>query len=46
MGEDNVGNQKFEVVGPAMDSRTLAVICSFKSNRALLLITVYEVDRS
>lgn len=33
---------RYEVVGPAMDGREVAVVCRFKSTGQLLLITTYE----
>ena len=33
---------RYEVVGPAMDGREVAVVCRFKSTGHLLLITTYE----
>jgi len=32
---------RYEVVGPALDSREIAVICRFKSTGKLLFITTY-----
>jgi hypothetical protein len=45
LGHDRAGNPKFEVTGPAVDGRPLALICSFKDTGAVLLITVYEGSR-
>ena len=33
---------RYEVVGPAIDRREVAVVCRFKSTGQLLLITTYE----
>jgi len=45
MGEDYIGNPKFEVTGSATDGRTISVVCSFKETGVVLLITVYEGTR-
>lgn len=45
LGEDQAGNPKFEVTGPAVDGRALSLICSFKSSGAVLCIAVYEGER-
>ena len=46
MGQDRLGNPKYEVTGPATDGRDISIICSFKETGALLLITVYEGRQS
>ena len=33
---------RYEVVGPAIDDREVAVVCRFKNTGQLLLITTYE----
>jgi len=33
---------RYEIVGPATDSRNIAVVCRFKSTGKLLLITTFE----
>jgi hypothetical protein len=46
MGQDRLGNPKYEITGPATYGRDVSIICSIKETGALLLITVYEANKS
>lgn len=41
---EDVRGTRYRIEGPARDGRVIHVICRFKENENLLIITVYMVD--
>jgi hypothetical protein len=40
----DIRGTRYEVVGNAIDGRQIGVVCRFKKNGKVLLITVYEIE--